>query len=113
MKENRKTLYSIVVGTVAGTLLAAGAAYYTLADHSPFGKKDHFPPSFSGRVVSLEDLNSKLKESYLSGYARDDLIEGVLDGRILNIDPVDLSGEPSVDLLDENGFVIKKINSRF
>ena len=80
----RKLIYGLV--TVVATSLLSGDT--TKADHSPYGRRTHFPKNFYGRTIPLEQLNPELEKAYLSGYTTEDIILKVLDGKIQNIKPL-------------------------
>jgi len=80
---------------VAGLIGIAGIAYCGLdrdnsierLKYGPFGRKESFPENFYGRVIEPDNLHSSLRESYMNGYAGEEVIIGVLDGRTANIEP--------------------------
>ncbi len=80
---------------VAGLIGIAGAVYCGLdrdnsiekSEYGPFGHKTSFPESFYGRKIEIEQLHPSLRESYMNGYAQEDTIISVLDGKIANIEP--------------------------
>ena len=84
MKIESRTLRTIILGAIGGAVLGSAAAYVGFADHSPYGRKTSFLPSHYKRVVNPEDLHPQIRDAYFKGYASEDLIIGILDGRITN-----------------------------
>ena len=87
-KRPLEELMQGAVGMAIGAVLGAGITYSVCKDHSPYGTKTSLPDRFYGRQVSLDELHPTLLKAYITGYATEDIILEVLDGKVLNIEPV-------------------------
>ncbi|MEK6894467.1 MAG: hypothetical protein AABX10_03310 [Nanoarchaeota archaeon] len=87
MKKHRilEELVSGLVGATAGAVIM----YLSLADHSPYGIKTSLPKSFYAETaVKLGNLHPAILNAYLGGYATEDTVKQVLNGRLSNTEPI-------------------------
>ncbi|MBI1972972.1 hypothetical protein HYS50_03130 [Candidatus Woesearchaeota archaeon] len=87
-ERTRKISLELILAGMISIGAGAGVVYYLFADTSPYGRKKEFPSSFYGRTLHPDNLHPSLREAYLGGYANENLIIKVLNGDLLNREPV-------------------------